>query len=183
MRKLPFTYTKRSGSQAEDKHVINQLTFFSALTHSGIPKIHFILSFSHSSAFSLSFSFLLFSHHRFAFLIFYFTSLRFVLYNGKTDRQKERQTDRQTGERYSQSKVTISDTHIPEGLFLSQKHFNFIKRRESKLICIGVHSISSAHMFIALESPFLIPWLIKSQEGIAAAGRGENCFADLASGT
>lgn len=186
MCNLPFTYTKRTGSQAEDKHVINQLTFFSALTHSGIPKIHFILSFSHSSAFSLSFSFLLFNHHRFAFLIFYFTSLRFVLYNGKTDRQKEKQTDRQTdrqqGERHSQSKVTISDTHILEDLFLSQKHFNFIKGRESKLICIRVHSIYSAHMFIALESPFLIPWLIKSQEGNATAGRGENCFADLASG-
>lgn len=182
MCNLPSMYATRTGSQAEDKHVINQLTFFSALTHSGIPKIHFILSFSHSSAFSLSFSFLLFNHHRFAFLIFYFTSLRFVLYNGKTDRQKERQTDRQQEETYSQSKVTISDTHILEDLFLSQKHFNFIKGRESKLICIPVHSIYSAHMFIALESPFLIPWLIKSQEGNATAGRGEDCFADLASG-
>lgn len=175
---LPFTYTKRTGSQAEDKRVVNQLTFVPALTHSGIPKMHFILSFSHSSAFSLSFSFLLFSHHRFAFLIFYFTSLHFVLYDGKTDRQK----DRQQAERYRQSKATISDTHIVGDLFLSQKHFNFIKGRESILICIWVHSIYSAHMFIALESPFLIPWLIKSQEGNAAAGRGENSFADLASG-
>lgn len=98
------------------------------------------------------------------------------------ERQTGRKKGRQTGERHSQSKVTTSDTHIPEGLFLSQKRFNFIKIRESKLICIGVHSISSADMLIALESPFLIPWLIKSQEGNAAAGRGENCFADLASG-
>lgn len=89
MCKLPFTYTKCTGTQAEDKHAINQLTFFSALTHSGIPKIHFILSFSHSSAFSLPFSFLLFNHHRFAFLVFSFTSLHFVLYNGKADRQTD----------------------------------------------------------------------------------------------
>lgn len=177
---LPFIYTKHTGSQAEDKHVINQLTFFSALTHSGIPKIHFILSFSHSSAFSLSFSFLFFNHHRFAFLIFYFTSLRFALYNGKTVRKK-RQTDRQNGERCSHLKVITSDTHILDDLLLSQKHFNFIKGRESRLICIRVHPISSAHMFIALESPFLIPSLIKSQEGNATAGRGENYFADLAS--
>lgn len=117
----------------------------------------------------------------FSFSILHHSAL-FSTMERQTSRKKGRQTDRQQGERYSQSKVTISDTHILEDLFLSQKHFNFIKERESKLICIRLHSIYSAHTFIALESPFLIPWLIKSQKGNATVGRGENSFADLASG-
>lgn len=84
--------------------------------------------------------------------------------------RKGRQTDRQQGQRHCQPKVTSSDSHTLEDLILSQKHLNFIKGREWKLICIWVHSFSSAHMFIALESPFLIPWLIKSQEGNTAQG-------------
>lgn len=178
----PLAYTRHTDSQAEDKHVINQLTFFSALTHSGIPKIHFILSFSHSSAFSLSFSFLLFNHQRFACLIFYFTSLRFVLYNGKTDKQKERRTDRQIAQRSSQSEAITPDTHILEEPLLSQKLFIFIKGRESRLICIRVHSISSAHMFIALESPFLIPCLIRSQEGKQQQGEVRTVLLTLQAG-
>lgn len=80
---ITLTYTKCTGTQAEDKHVINQLTFFSALTHSGIPRIHFILSFSHSSAFFLPFS----SSSISTGLHFSFSIQDFVVYNGKADGQ------------------------------------------------------------------------------------------------
>jgi len=90
---LPFAYTKHAGSQA-DQQVINQLTsFFSSYCR--IPKICFNSSFSHSSAFSLSFSFLLFNHHRFARLLLCFTPLRSVLAMER-EGQQERPTDRQT---------------------------------------------------------------------------------------
>lgn len=95
--------------------------------------------------------------------LFYITPLCSLQWKG-------RQTDRQQGQRHCRPKVTSSDSHSLEDLILSQKHFNFIKGRESKLICIWVHSISSAHMSVALESPFLIPWLIQRQGGNTAQG-------------
>lgn len=160
------THTRSTDSLAEDKYVINQLTFFSALTHSGFPKIHFIYFFFPLFSF-FSFIFLpplqspkvCFSH-----FLFYITPLCSLQWK---DRQAERKADRQTDstERSSQSEAITPDTHILEEPLLSQKLFIFIKGRESRLICIRVHSISSAHMFIALESPFLIPCLIRRQEG------------------
>lgn len=106
---LPFTYTKHIGSQAEDKHVINQLTFFQLLLTVESPK------------FILFYLFPLFSFFSFIFLpslqspevcishfLFYITPLCSLQWK---DRQAERQTDRQQGERHSQSKVTILDTH------------------------------------------------------------------------
>lgn len=173
MCKLPFTYTKCTGTQAEDKHVINQLTFFQLLLTVESPKFtlfylfptlqlflfHFLSSSSITTGLHFSFS----------------ISLHSVLYSGKADRQT-------AGTETLPAQVTSSDSHTLEALILPQKHFNFIKGRESKLICIWVHSISSAHMFLALESPFLIPWLIQSQEGNTAQGEVRTVLLTLQEG-
>lgn len=152
MCKLPFMYTKCTGTQAEDKCSKSAYFFFLALTHSGIPKIHFILFFFPLFSFlsSIFFPPLQSPQLCISCFLFYITPLCSLQWKG-------RQTDTQQGQKHCQPKVTSSDSHTLEDLILSQKHFNFIKGRESKLICTWVNSISSAQMFIALESPFLIP--------------------------
>lgn len=179
----PLAYTRRTDSQAEDKHVINQLTFFFSSYSQWNPQNSFYFIF-----------FPLFSFFSFIFLpplqspkvclshfLFYITPLCSLQWK---DRQAERKADRQTDstERSSQSEAITPDTHILEEPLLSQKLFIFIKGRESRLICIRVHSISSAHMFIALESPFLIPCLIRSQEGKQQQGEVRTVLLTLQAG-
>lgn len=86
MCKLPFTYTKCTGTQAEDKHVINQLTFFQLLLTVESPKFIlfnlfptlqlFLFHFPSSSSISRG-------------LHFSFSILHFVVYNGKEDRRTD----------------------------------------------------------------------------------------------
>lgn len=165
MCKLPFTYTKCTGTGRRQTCNKSAYIFFSSYSQWNPQNSFYFISSPLFSFFSSIFLPPLQSAQvcisRF---LFYTTPLCCLQWKG-------RQTDRQQGQGHCQPKVTSSDSHALQDLILSQNHFNFIKGRESKLICIWAHSISSAHMFIALESPSLIPWPIRSQEGNTAQER------------